>query len=171
MRREKLYQQIAALEQTVQDHLDLLAIRDKQLMTRIGRSKAQREIAWLAGLLEGEGHFRMDARGGYAYPSVELNMADLDIVERATQIMHDIGHGQAQLKQRTARQPPGRLTQWRIVVNGVAAELVMLAILPYMGERRSQRIKEILEERRRGRAVRTVKPKGRERYLPKSLRP
>lgn len=125
------------------------------------------DITWLAGILEGEGHFGVDTRREANYPTIGLNMADRDVVERAAQLMREIGDSPSQVTLKKARHD--WKPQWRISLYGIAAELVMLAILPYMGERRSARICEVLELRKQARARRVKKPIKREKDLPEKL--
>ncbi len=101
------------------------------------------EIAWFAGLLEGEGWFR--AYLSSQHPSwrprllVGLKMNDRDVVERAAALVG------GKTKIRTERP---REIKWsdsyRIEWNGKDAEHVMRTILPYMGQRRSAKIRECL---------------------------
>lgn len=92
------------------------------------------DAAWLAGLLDGEGCF--DHPDGY--PRVRVKMTDLDVVLRAAYVMphattHHEGVAQAHYK-------PVMVAQ----VRGEAAIAVMLAVLPWMGSRRSAKITEIV---------------------------
>ena len=48
-------------------------------------AKSARDIAWLAGLLDGEGSFSVIANG--SAPGIKLGMKDKDIVERAALLM------------------------------------------------------------------------------------
>lgn len=90
------------------------------------------ECAWLAGLLEGEGCFRFQ-RTAY----VILSMTDEDIVDRAAKLMG--GH---------VRRIPKRSHQTKDVfstqVLADKALSVMASVLPYMGSRRSQKIKAVI---------------------------
>ena len=54
------------------------------------------EIAWLAGLLEGEGNFGLDARSAKRYkvstappsPFLRISMTDQDIIERVSKLVN-----------------------------------------------------------------------------------
>ncbi len=98
------------------------------------------ETAWLAGLLEGEGCFRlrMDYRGpGSRYPIyVVLKMNDEDIVKRAHQLMGAKTIGVV--------QRPRRSDAYVITVHSHRAEAVMRSVLPYMGLRRRAKVVECL---------------------------
>lgn len=41
-----------------------------------------RELAWAAGLFEGEGNFCLNRRPGYTYPRAQLSSTDLDTLQR-----------------------------------------------------------------------------------------
>lgn len=90
-----------------------------------------RSIAWLAGILEGEGSF---ARGSYA--RIDLAMTDLDVVRRAADIMG---------VDRVYEEPiPGQKTRYRFGVYGRPAAAWMMTLWPLMGGRRRERIAEQL---------------------------
>ena len=62
------------------------------------------EIAWLAGLLEGEGSFGLTgyaAKKSKVFPTISLAMTDLDIIERAGALIG--GQGQARIMARSLR--------------------------------------------------------------------
>lgn len=94
------------------------------------------EIAWLAGLLEGEGCFDIQ---GDASPHIKLSMVDEDIVYKAAEI---IGTN------RIAMAKNGWLKHHKSVfhlnINGYLAMKIMRLIRPYMGERRGSKIDVII---------------------------
>lgn len=106
-----------------------------------------RDIAWLAGLLEGEGAFFISWKetDGYRYPAfrIAMNLTDEDVLRRAAAIA---GVG---LVRGPYQQPNSKHKQfWRWYVNRrdhVYALLV--AIHQFMGERRASRIREIIQHR------------------------
>lgn len=69
---------------------------------------------------------------------VVLQMSDRDVVERAARLMGVTCHS---VKPRRA----GWSTMWKCAATGARADRVMEAVLPYMGERRTARIREILQ--------------------------
>lgn len=93
-----------------------------------------RAIAWLAGLLEGEGTFTVQRTSANAYPSVSLEMTAEDVVRRAADIVGGVN---------VARIGPREET-WSATyifrVSGSRAAEAMSKVLPFMGERRSRRI-------------------------------
>jgi len=104
------------------------------------------ETAWLAGILEGEGCFSWYASTReYGKPTVKLAMSDFDIVERAAKIMV------AKTVRPVKTDRPDRLESlnykpmFKCCVSTTKAAVLMEKILPYMGERRSAKIKELLD--------------------------
>ncbi|WDS52057.1 LAGLIDADG endonuclease [Microbacterium phage Caron] len=102
-------------------------------MTESAFSGSRDDLIWLAGLLEGEGTF--DAHRG-RYPRVRLCMTDRDVVERAADLM-------GTSVRLSLRQAPSTPT-WNAELSGDRAAVIMEAVLPLMGARRSQRIAEVL---------------------------
>lgn len=101
------------------------------------RWMAGTEIAWLAGLLEGEGCFSFEP-GKLA---VTLAMTDRDVVERAAAIT---GVGTVISRRRTK---PDRKDQWVWRTRRLRdAAGIMQMIAPYMGARRRSRIEEALTQ-------------------------
>lgn len=107
------------------------------------------KLAWVAGLLEGEGHFR--ARG--LTPMVSLQMTDQDVVLRFAK-QYDV------IVSRSVSRNPGWKPTFRCSVIGNRAEQLMRDILPWMGARRSAKIREILAAREAATVRETVLPDG-----------
>ena len=97
------------------------------------------EWAWLAGIAEGEGHFRLKGNT----PIVELEMTDRDVVERAALIVPG-GKTTVRCRTRMGRNGNPNKPSYRYCWYGIRANEVMHGILSYMGKRRKQRIGEIL---------------------------
>jgi hypothetical protein len=93
------------------------------------------QIAWLAGLLEGEGCFSLANKGGHSI-NIQLSTTDRDTVERAASIMRTRLH--------QGRTLPSGKTVWRCYVAGAAAAALMRRLLPFMGSRRTSRIQWLL---------------------------
>lgn len=103
------------------------------------------EVAWLAGLLEGEGSFFMLTShvGGkaYRYPRIAVNMTDRDIIERVAALLcgsvYDIPATSIR---------PGMKLQYRAQASGSNAAEWMVRLKPWLGARRAAKIDELLAE-------------------------
>lgn len=85
------------------------------------------EIAWLAGILEGEGYFASH-RGS---PYIKVDMTDRDIIARIAAL--------AGMAVRGPRQPKGKPTYkpvWSCYISGHKAIGVMLTVYTHLGARR-----------------------------------
>ncbi len=90
------------------------------------------EIAWLAGLLEGEGCFSYQCS-----PGIRIGLTDKDIVER---VANNLGHHiRGPYKYRINNKPVYYTEIW-----GSAAIGWMMTLYDFLGERRKQKIKEII---------------------------
>ena len=85
------------------------------------------DIAWLAGLLEGEGYFALN-RG--KYPTITLSMTDEDIVVKAASLMG------AKINR------SGNL--WIAHINGAYAIQWMMTLYSLLGKRRRERVFEVI---------------------------
>ena len=100
------------------------------------------QLAWLAGLLEGEGYFgiiRSKSNGKtYRYARIGISMTDRDVVARVAALLDA---SVASVK------PSGvsRLPQFRAVLVGQKAVTLMCAMYPLMGERRRRQIEKVLD--------------------------
>lgn len=97
------------------------------------------DIAWLAGWLEGEGCFSINSCRHGAI-SIQGIGTDKDVIERVARLMSSPASRAS--KHRSQRKPV-----YRTVVHADKAASIMKMILPYMGERRSRRIMEVLRYR------------------------
>lgn len=110
----------------------------KSLFVDFNLSEA--DLAWLAGLLEGEGSFSLGkaGRSRFLSPRIDLGMTDEDVVARAAKLMGISNYHQVR----------GRKNGWkpfyRLVFAGERCARLMRLLLPYMGNRRSDRIRSIL---------------------------
>lgn len=99
------------------------------------------DLAWVAGLLEGEGSFCIAKKKDRPsnYPIITCNMTDLDVIERLRGIT---GVGSI-----VSIQPPGntkRQYRWRVARHNDCFVLAGL-LYPYMGTRRRKQIEELLK--------------------------
>ena len=85
------------------------------------------DIAWLGGLLEGEGCFMLARR---RHPAISLAMTSEDTVIRASVLM----------KTKASQNK----TMWRMQVNGIYAIQWMMTLYPFLGRRRKSTITEII---------------------------
>src|SRR5882762_4958899 len=96
-------------------------------MPDLARSSRIIQLAWLAGLLEGEGCFSLANKGGHSI-NIQLSMTDRDTVERAAAVMRTRIH---QGKTLTSGK-----TVWRCYISGAIAASMMRQLLSFMGSRR-----------------------------------
>lgn len=104
------------------------------------------DIAWLAGLLEGEGSFHCDGGRGSrlrettGHLSITVQMTDEDVIKKIQQVT---GFGTF----RSPRQlPSGKTCYGWSVSNQTQAAGLMMTLLPLMGVRRAAKIRECLAE-------------------------
>jgi hypothetical protein len=98
------------------------------------------EIAWAAGLFEGEGSVYVNRIRKYRYLCVEVNMTDEDIVQRLHRLFPYGTVRQAE----ALRQHWKRSWHWR--VHGFAGSQAFIALIwPWLGERRRATAAELLK--------------------------
>lgn len=109
-----------------------------------------KDLMWLAGLLEGEGSFSVNAG---IYPRISVRMTDKDVVDRAAGMLGTITTGPFKCKGKESYKP-----QWTTVINGKHAIGWMMTLYPMMGERRKQRIKYLIAHWRlfSGRTIKVI---------------
>ncbi len=103
------------------------------------------ELAWLAGLLEGEGTFSITYQNGPnspRCPRIGLAMCDRDVVERAADLMGGKRVSDKPVKQTDKGNP--RKPQYAVALYTAQSIEMMKQLLPLMGERRSARIRELI---------------------------
>jgi hypothetical protein len=94
------------------------------------------QLAWLAGLFEGEGYLGLSHEGR---PQIQLGMTDEDVVNRACKIA---GVGYVKVRPRLTKGGK-QMWYWTVGRCEEAAQIIEL-MLPFLGERRSKRAKEVL---------------------------
>jgi hypothetical protein len=98
-------------------------------------NRTPRNLAWLAGLCEGEAYFCH--RNGS--PMIKLDMTDLDVLQRAA-VMFDT-------KVNGPRQPKGKPSYkpvWSVRVSGYRAIGWMMTLYTFLGERRRGVVREAI---------------------------
>jgi len=110
------------------------------------RSMSETDLAWLAGLLEGEASFLKPPPSAPNCPRISLEMTDLDIIERTASLMG--GRVTRRVLKSTLWKPA-----YRVIIKGSRAVRLMRLLYPQMGTRRCSQIAAALEtyiERRKG---------------------
>jgi hypothetical protein len=116
------------------------------------RQMTEVELAWVAGLLEGEGCFfpieyKTKGYRPYTYARVAVLMTDLDVLQRLQELT-GIGHSDGPTPRKDPRHKP--IWHWVASENKESITL-MRAVYPLMGERRRARIDEVLALVEKGR--------------------
>tara|TARA_B110000444_G_C18451306_1_gene415842 strand:+ start:233 stop:541 length:309 start_codon:yes stop_codon:yes gene_type:complete len=93
-----------------------------------------KSIEWAAGLFEGEGSITNCG----IYPKLYLAMTDKDVVE---EFMSIVGMGKIHVRDRTPHQ-----TQYAWQVHGRQIRPLLERLLPFLGERRSYKALNSLDE-------------------------
>jgi hypothetical protein len=91
------------------------------------------DIAWLAGLLEGEGYFAFISDR----PRITISMTDRDVIEEAAKLM---GDPKIYLTKR-----PDKKDIFTIRISGYRAIGIMYQVLPFMKKRRTAQIFAVLD--------------------------
>jgi hypothetical protein len=103
------------------------------------------ELGWLAGLLEGEGCFTLRKavpKRSKARATIMVSMVDYDVVAEVARMLG----GYAVAINSTAKSDGHiRQEQYKVVVTGTNAEVIMRRVRPLMFGRRAGRIDEILD--------------------------
>ena len=93
-----------------------------------------KSIEWAAGLFEGEGSITNSG----IYPKLYLAMTDKDVVD---EFMSFIGIGKIHVRDRAPHQ-----TQYAWQVTGAQIRPVLERLLPYLGQRRSYKALNCLDD-------------------------
>lgn len=97
-----------------------------------------RSVAWVAGLLEGEGTFSVNA----GHPRVSIEMTDRDVLERACEVMRAPGVWPKTPSERARSR--GWSQTYATAVTGLRGAELMVKLRPFMGERRTREIDRAL---------------------------
>jgi hypothetical protein len=103
------------------------------------------DIAWIAGLLEGEGYFGIDNRQRNhkvsktpPAPFIKISMVDEDIIRRLSKLLDKSYFSPSR------KTVKGKQVYTLHIGEKEKVLFILEKILPYMGERRSERIKECI---------------------------
>lgn len=96
------------------------------------------ELAWLAGLLEGEGSFSKAPPSESNRPRISIQMTDEDVIKRVATIF-----GVAYIYPRRFTDDNWKQS-FQVVLRGKKAIELMRRLRPHMGERRTKRIDEVI---------------------------
>lgn len=107
-----------------------------------------KDIAWLAGLLEGEGcfmwapftHRQHGKEYQYHRPVIQVNMTDPDVIERVASLFKTKAYAHNYDKR------PNRKPCTRAVVVGKRAIGWMQTLYPLLGQRRQAKVRSILQQ-------------------------
>jgi len=100
-----------------------------------------RDLAWIAGILEGEGSFGWRKSNPSAY--VCCVSTDLDVLVKLHNFLH---FGGICRSKSTAGPVVGSKTCYRWQIAGKRALGLMMTIYPFMGQRRQSKIRDVLEK-------------------------
>lgn len=115
------------------------AMRAAYMQGRVDQEQKNSDIAWAAGLFEGEGSMYpyRDSKTGRLYPRLDLASTDEDVVRRFSRIVD--GRAVYGPIQRGEKKP-----FWRWQATGGPAKKALALFAPYLGERRTARMHEVL---------------------------
>jgi hypothetical protein len=104
------------------------------------------EIAWLAGILEGEGYFGFNGSSKSLNPSIQVSMVDRDIIERIADLFAAVKGKKCNIMEidRFTKINSNWQTQYKVEISGKPARKIMLLVVKLMGFRRRQKIWQIL---------------------------
>jgi hypothetical protein len=104
------------------------------------------EVAWVAGLLEGEGYFcGVNRTRRTPEPIVQLSMQDRDVVEKFRSILGGTQSITAYDRMGQKNYKEYHKPIYTLFIRGYAAIRIMQTILPHMGERRATKIREAID--------------------------
>lgn len=112
------------------------------VMERAFRRATPIDIAWLAGLVEGEGNISINGRSF----TIRVKMTDQDVIAHASELLGG--------KVYPSRVPLNRRPQWLTQVKGATAAGWAMTLYPWLGLRRRQQVRDALAYwRRQGNGV------------------
>ena len=101
----------------------------------------ERDLYWIAGLLEGEGSFQPPRPSSPNRPEITINMTDLDVMERFAKL---VGENYIHMGTKNVRRNPAWKPDYRVHIRGEKAVQLMRLLRPLMGSRRQAQIDKAL---------------------------
>ncbi len=98
------------------------------------------DIAWLAGIFEGEGNMSIAKNGG---TRISIGMADRDVIDRVNAMFPCTTIQVIVPKPIRGGNQPRTIYTWRIS-NPVKVREILTLVLPQLGERRAAKAREVL---------------------------
>lgn len=130
------------------------------------------DIAWVAGIIEGEGCFNIRRTAGkYPLAICSVSMTDFDVIQRLHEVTGIGRVGSLRVDKRGSQRKP--TLNWTVAKKRDMARL-MLAVYPLMGERRRKKIAEAIEvvaQDNRAKPMRHGTKAGYDKELRQGLRP
>jgi hypothetical protein len=115
---------------------------DRAVMERSSSAATMIDIAWLAGLVEGEGNISVNGRSF----TIRIKMTDHDVILRASNLLGG--------KVYPSPVPKNRRPQWLTQVKGATAAGWAMTLYPWLGVRRRQQVRDAVAHwRRQGNGV------------------
>lgn len=103
------------------------------------------DIAWIAGILEGEGSFMLKSKRSYnGTICIGLQMSDFDVMERCSKILNAKLYG-PYISSQKKKDGACKKETWMINIFGSNAASWMMTVFSFMGERRKEKICSLLE--------------------------
>ena len=111
-----------------------VALRRPEISKTFKTMVTNLQIAWAAGLFEGEGYITRNGK----YPKIGLTMTDKDVVNKFVALF---GLGNVRTRE---RHPCKTQYEWQIV--GKQCKVILEQLLPYLGERRAYKALNALDD-------------------------
>jgi hypothetical protein len=99
----------------------------------------ERDLYWLAGLLEGEGYFKAGVPSAPNKPRIVVSMTDEDVVRKVAELWSVSYHRLNRSKKKEGHSPA-----YQVMLTHRPAIELMKKVYPLMGARRQQQIDKVL---------------------------
>jgi hypothetical protein len=121
-------------------------VRKAEPLPGLGTTPSPAEVAWAAGLFEGEGStvFNRQRSGGKPYVQLTLSMTDLDVLQRLNRLLGGRVNGPYQWGEK--RKP---IWRWQMTGQGEVDRVVCL-LFPWLGARRQWQVRNVYLRAGRG---------------------